>query len=111
MAGRGNAREARLRPRALADIADCATYLELSAGSQIADRFLDGVMASLDRLRSMPAIGSPRVLPHGRLRGLRQWQIKGFEDYLIFYLPRDWGVEVIRVLHAARNRDRILGSG
>jgi plasmid stabilization system protein ParE len=36
-------------------------------------------------------------------------EVSGFEDYLIFYLPSDVSIEVTRVLHGARNLQRILG--
>jgi toxin ParE1/3/4 len=43
-----------------------------------------------------------------RLSTLRQWPIRGFENYLIFYLPTEAGIDVLRVLHGARDIDRIL---
>jgi toxin ParE1/3/4 len=36
------------------------------------------------------------------------WRIPGFERYLIFYRPIPEGIEVIRVLHAARAIAAIL---
>jgi toxin ParE1/3/4 len=37
--------------------------------------------------------------------GIRLWRIRGFERYLILYRPIPDGIEVIRVLHAARGWD------
>jgi toxin ParE1/3/4 len=42
------------------------------------------------------------------LKNLRQWRIKGFTDFLIFYCPLPDGVEIVRVLHAKRNIAAIL---
>ena len=33
----------------------------------------------------------------------RVWRVEGFERYLIFYRPVGSGIEVVRVLHAARD--------
>jgi toxin ParE1/3/4 len=53
--------------------------------------------------------GGPRV-PRApkRLLGLRFFPIKGFRNYLIFYLPIRDGVDVVRVLHGARRVGPIL---
>ena len=48
--------------------------------------------------------------PNPRLTGLRVWRIQGFPNHLIFYRPVDDGIEVIRVLHGARDIDRVLES-
>ena len=42
------------------------------------------------------------------LRGVRVWQVRGFENYLVFYQPTQRGIEVIRLLHAARDIEGIL---
>jgi toxin ParE1/3/4 len=42
------------------------------------------------------------------LRGLRWWRVKGFKRYIIFYRPSLQGIEVLRVLHAARDIEGIL---
>jgi toxin ParE1/3/4 len=56
----------------------------------------------------MPLIGSPREVKDARLSGLRMWPVEGFPSHLIFYLPQEDGIEVIRVLHGARELRRIL---
>ena len=38
-------------------------------------------------------------------------RIKGFEKHLIFYRPAADGIEVIRVIHGARDIDSVLESG
>jgi toxin ParE1/3/4 len=34
--------------------------------------------------------------------------VKGFEKHLIFYRQRETGIEIVRVLHAARDVEAIL---
>ena len=36
------------------------------------------------------------------------WPVASFEDYLIFYRPTKRGIDVVRVLHGARDLRRIL---
>jgi toxin ParE1/3/4 len=43
------------------------------------------------------------------LSGLRRWPVREFENVLIFYLPRDDGISVVRVLHGARDWWSLLG--
>jgi toxin ParE1/3/4 len=42
------------------------------------------------------------------LKGIRQQAIKGFKNYLIFYRVSDLGVDILRVIHAARDIEAIL---
>jgi toxin ParE1/3/4 len=43
-----------------------------------------------------------------RLAGMRRVPVTGFEYYLIFYLPHEGGIDVIRVLHGARDLDSLF---
>lgn len=109
MGGRsGSGKRVSRRPRAKLDLIQCATYLGEQAGAETADRFLTAVEDTLSRVLHMPEMASPRTFENPRLAGMRQWPVKGFSDYLLYYLPTDDGLELVRVLHAARDRDRIL---
>ena len=39
----------------------------------------------------------------GRLAGLRVWRVEGFEKHLVFYRTAETIVEIVRVLHGARD--------
>ena len=95
----------RIRPAARRDLAYIAAYIKLDDVDS-ALRFRSAVEHELELLRIHPFLGYRR---HFRTPGLRSWRISGFEDYLIFYLPCDTSVEIVRVLHGARNLQRILG--
>jgi len=56
----------------------------------------------------MPQMGTPRQFRNSRLIGLRMWRVPGFEKHLIFYRVTEGGIEVVRVLHGARDIQRIL---
>jgi plasmid stabilization system protein ParE len=73
-----------------------------------AARFLEAVEASLERVREMPEIGSPRELDNPRLQGLRSWPVFGFEAVRVYYLATDDAIRVIRVLHGKRDLASIL---
>lgn len=94
-------------PQARRDIVETAIYLE-EQNPDAAMRFLAAVEDTLAILVTMPGIGVARTFGHARLAGLRWLPVRGFEKHLIFYRSVDDGVEVIRVLHGARDIKAIL---
>ena len=59
----------------------------------------------------MPEMGALRHFGNPALKDIRMWPIKGFEKHLVFYHPIENGIEVIRVLHAARDIQSIIEEG
>jgi toxin ParE1/3/4 len=96
------------RPLARFDLIEEADFIEQVYGLAKAESFLDAAEVSFSNLALMPLMGSPRHDLVAEIPDLRQWRIKGFEDYLIFYHPLPDGVEIIRVLHGKRNIPTIL---
>ena len=75
-----------------------------------ADRFLLVAEDSFTRLGHAPDIGRswPSNSPH--LADVRVQPLpRGFRRYLVFYRPTSEGVEVLRVLHSARDILAVLG--
>ena len=97
------------RPAARRDLIAHAVYLVENAGEKTAERFLYQAEASFETLATQPMIGAPLTLRHPALTGLRKWRVGGFDNYLVFYLPRPDGVSVVRVLHAAQDWWHLLG--
>ena len=98
-----------IRPRARNDIIrQFRWYLVEQDAPDVAFRFLDAVEESVEQLLPMPNMGAPKELKNPALKGLRFWLVKGFEEFLIFYLVRGETVRVIRILHGKRDIDRIL---
>jgi toxin ParE1/3/4 len=97
-----------IRPAADYDIDEQFVYLALDAGEELAMRFLEATQACFERLLAMPDLGAIRVFRDPELEGLRMFPVSGFEAHLVFYRPTSRGIEVIRVLHGARNVDEIL---
>ena len=94
-------------PQARRDLADLATYIAKDS-VDAALRFLDAAEAECARLAEMPGLGADREFRNPRLGGLRFWAIKGFEKHLIFYRRTEGGIEIVRVLHGARDIDGML---
>jgi toxin ParE1/3/4 len=90
------------RDAALDDLIDLAYYIALD-NLEAAYRFLDKVEESFRDLERMPLMGSTREFQDSTLTGIRMWCVKGFRKHLIFYRPIGDGVEIIRVLHSARD--------
>src|SRR4051812_15723746 len=68
-----------------------------------ADRLIEQIHAKAQMLAEFPGVGRRRedLLPF-----LRSYPLG---NYVIFYRRVDDGIDVIRVLHGARNIDRIFG--
>jgi len=96
-----------IRPAAQTDIEQHAIYIG-SESHDAAMRFIDATARLLDELAEFPESGRVRSFNNARLRGLRSRCVPGFRSYLVFYLPTQVGIGVVRVLHAARELDRIL---
>jgi toxin ParE1/3/4 len=73
-----------------------------------ADDFLDAVAESFERLTQMPFVGVERSFTDTRLSGIRMWFVKGYDKHLIFYRVIDDTIEIIRVLHSARDIENAL---
>ena len=90
------------------DLAEHADYIAKD-NPDAALRFLEAAEAAFTCLAALPAIGRRRRFQHPSLAGVRSWPISGFERYVIFYHLTPKGVEVLRVLHSARDLDSIFG--
>ncbi|MDY7002568.1 MAG: type II toxin-antitoxin system RelE/ParE family toxin [Cyanobacteriota bacterium] len=96
-----------IRPKASDDLDEQFAYIaedNMDAGL----RFFDATRETISQLAKMPGIGSP--VQNASLAGLRKRAVKGFNKYLIFYLTQDNYIEVIRILHAARDIPTVLDS-
>ena len=96
-------------PLARRDLDDCAAYLAGQANLQIALWFLESVEATCATLAAHPRFGRARAFGASDLAGLRSFRVQDFTNHLIFYVPRAHGIEVVRVLHGARDLEARLG--
>ena len=71
------------------------------------DRFLTAAKESFELLRRHSRIGRLRSFS---LPGVRSWVIPDFQNYLIFYLPTGTEVQILAVLHGARDLANALAA-
>jgi toxin ParE1/3/4 len=100
---------ARLIQRADArrDLREIALFLGRDS-PRAADRFLAAVERTSQQLLATPELGSRWEGGEPTLPGLRMKQVRGFTKYWIFYRPTSGGIEIVRVLHSARDLDSLL---
>ncbi len=97
------------RVAAKRDLIQHYIHLAENAGVETAERSLLAADESFSDLARYPAMGHELRLRRAETAGMRKWQVKGFEKFLIFYLPRSHGVSIVRVLHAAQDWWNVLG--
>ncbi len=92
-----------VRARARRDILSNAEYLEEHGGVDTAQRFLDATQNTFEALARMPKVGTLCAFRSPALRHIRRWPVKGFENWLIFYQAKRNGVEIVHLIHGARD--------
>jgi len=101
-------REIFKRPQAERDIEECFVYIaedNLDKGVY----FLAAVEDTLEQIAQFPLLGKQREFADRRLQNIRMWRVKGYENYLIFYLVTETTIELVRVLYASRNIEELFG--
>ena len=98
-----------IRTAARSDLMGHYMYLAENANLDTAERFMLTAEISFSKLLAHPFIGAPIILRNPALVGLRKWPIKDFNQALIFYLPRNSDITIIRVLNASRDWWSLLG--
>jgi toxin ParE1/3/4 len=97
----------RVRPRADREIDALTDYIardDLGA----ALRFMDATQKVFDLIGAQPGVGSLRYAYLPMLEGLRVCPVSGFEKHLVFYIERQVYIDVIRILHSARDLPVVL---
>jgi plasmid stabilization system protein ParE len=71
------------RPRFLLDLAEELTWLKDKAGPEVAERWYDALLVTLQFIEKNPFVGRQRkdLSP----AGIRSWRVRGFPRWLIFY--------------------------
>lgn len=95
-------------PAADRDLDEQAHDLAREVSPETAWRFYDAAASTFEDLARVPGIGEPWKSSQPHLAGVRVFRLKGFEKHLVFYRPVGAVIEIIRVLHGARDLDRAL---
>lgn len=99
--------EIRLRPGARHDLVQAVAFLA-SRSERTARRFRAEAEATIARLASRPGLGARYDPDDPGLSELRLFPIARYPAYLVFYLALSDGVDVVRVLHGARDLPALL---
>ena len=85
-----------------------AWYVE-KAGEEIAERYLQALEATLDRLCLQPGSGRLRRFHHPKLKGLHSFRVSPpFDRHLVFYRFDHSALYAERVIHGMRDLPRRL---
>jgi toxin ParE1/3/4 len=98
----------RVLPAADRDIDESAAFIARD-NLEAALRFYDRVDDTLRRLRQHPLRHAPYGFSHPDLMTVRKCTVIGFAKHLVFYRVTGDLIEVIRVLHGARDIRNVLG--
>jgi toxin ParE1/3/4 len=67
---------------------------------ETAEKFFIAAKETFELLRQYPGLGRLRSFS---IPGIRSWAVKDFHNYIIFYLPTETEVQILAVLHGARD--------
>ena len=93
----------RLSSQADSDLTGIADYTIETFGIEQARRYRDGLEAGLQNLADNPMLGYSADDLAPNLRRLEH------QSHVIFYIPLDDGVLIVRILHASMEASRHLG--
>jgi toxin ParE1/3/4 len=100
----------RQRARARQDILELVSYVAVDNPGAAAALYEAYERILATALATTPGIGRPYASRHTRLKGVRAIPIGRFRNHLIFYRRMGEEVEVLRVLHGARDLYSILSA-
>lgn len=96
------------RRAARQDLVEIFRYFAREAGLRIAERFFAQAEATFARLANLPGLGTRYDHHHPALAELRFFPVSRFPNYIVFYRAAADGIEIVRVLHGARDIAAIL---
>ncbi len=94
-------------PDVFEELLNLSYYIALD-NMEAADRFLNACEEAFEQIARTPLIGAVRKFRHPLLKEVRMWRVKGFEKHLIFYQPHEDSVEILHVVHGARDLDDLF---
>ena len=97
-----------LSDAAVADILEQTDWYAAQSGESLAKRWEKAVTAAVLRVVSRPASGTPCTFQASELRGVRRTTISGFPKHLLLYRFDGEEVFVLRVVHGARDLERLF---
>ncbi|HEV3025150.1 MAG TPA: type II toxin-antitoxin system RelE/ParE family toxin [Pirellulales bacterium] len=100
-------RQVAFRPLARADLVESAQYLGKD-NPDVGERFRAVVARLSEQIVANPTLGQVVEAPTGPNQ-IRVRSVPGFRNYLVLYQITEDVIDVVRVLHAARDWQHLLG--
>ena len=88
------------------DLDEIAAYIGRDSVAA-AERFLTAAQATFDLIANFPGAGTWVQTPRAKTAGVRRISVRRHQLYVVYYLANDV-IEILRVIHASRDRDAIL---
>ena len=95
------------RLRAAEDAEEIADHIAKDSLAA-AVKFLENTESTLTDLAAAPMMGGLFASDRQELANLRFRRVKGFPNHVIFYIAHEQAIEVVRILHGARDLDAEL---
>lgn len=99
-----------IRPAANRDLDDQARYLANASGLKMGLRFYESAAETFRLLLDHPRLGRATQLSSPFLIATRMFPLKNFPQHMVFYLPFQRGIEIIRVVHSSRDLEKLVES-
>ena len=84
------------------DIAEIGFYFA-QRDRNVESRFYQAMDKTVHALASSPELGECCQFRSHRTRGMRVWQVYDFSNYLLFYRIQNSTLQILRVIHGARD--------
>lgn len=85
-------------------------WLYIARDSQdAADRVFKATEKTFESLLTAPRMGTLYKAKRPRLEGIRFFPVSKFQNYVIYYREHPQGIEIVRILHARRDKKEHLG--
>ncbi len=94
-------------PLARVDIKSFYHYIAKDS-HQSADRLLEKIEETHNLISEFPCISSVYETATPELKGMRWIPVKGFPNHLIFYIPEETKITVVRIFHKAQDISSVL---
>ena len=102
------ARQIVLSDEAVNDILEQAAWYEEQSGLKLARRWEQAVTSVLLRIAAAPAGGAPCIFKAPELAGVRRAPVTGFPKHLVFYRIQKQQMNILRIVHGARDLESLL---
>jgi len=95
------------KPDVRIDLIELADYISQDS-LDAALQFLEAAEKTFDFLATHCEVGQLCNFHSQETDGVRVWRVDGFKNHLIFYRVVEDGIDVVRVLHGARDMEAIF---